>query len=70
VNSPRIHAQLYPIDVEAEDTFDANIKKALAAMGYIVREETFTSAVQGIVYDGGVLYGASDMRKKGAPAGY
>ncbi|KIY53111.1 gamma-glutamyltranspeptidase [Fistulina hepatica ATCC 64428] len=69
----RVHDQLYPLTMEVDDTYPADIIDGLRALGHNVTVEHVTrvaAAIQGIVKVDDVIYAASDSRKNGIAAGY
>jgi gamma-glutamyltranspeptidase len=68
---PRLHNQLIPSETLAEVDYPPWILAELRARNHTIQFKNPLSAVQGIVVgDDGLLYGASDWRKLGLPAGY
>lgn len=70
VAAGRIHHQWSPNKVEAEKSVPWIIRRRLAKAGHKVRGyRLYAGAVQVVYAEDGVLYGASDPRKGGRPAG-
>jgi len=71
VFAPRFHAQLIPNEVVVEEGFSSRVSKYLSSVGHQVTKDEFTNAIQVVLVDkNNTLWGASDPRKDGEPAGY
>jgi len=73
VSRARVHHQWMPDRLVVESELPRDVRFNLAGRGHLVRPTSHPfTAVQVVVKDlkDGLLYGASDPRKMGAPAGY
>lgn len=70
VESPRLHHQWTPDRLEVETGFPEPIVEYLARLGHAVAPALDHAAVQAASRDRRGLYGASDPRKFGRPAGF
>jgi len=69
VSAPRVHHQWVPEHIFIDDGIAQDVVEGLKGRGHAVRRLSFFSSVQVIHQNEGVLYGASDPRKGGRPAG-
>ena len=73
VDSPRFHDQLLPNYTAIEEApykLDNAIVKKLENMGHLVKQESFCVVQAASKETNGDIYGKSDPRKGGYPAGY
>ena len=70
ISAPRVHHQWIPNQLSFEGDIPRDVRTNLAARGHVVVETTGVGAGQIVVIDGPRLFGASDPRKGGQPAGY
>ena len=70
IDTGRIHHQLIPMRVEAEESVSEEIKEFLSSRGHILAPAKFYAVVQGISRQNGRIYVNSDYRKAGGIAGY
>ena len=71
IDTGRIHHQLIPMRVEAEESVSEEIKDFLASRGHVVvPADSRYAVVQGISRQNGRIYVNSDYRKAGGIAGY
>ncbi|KDR75924.1 hypothetical protein GALMADRAFT_68202 [Galerina marginata CBS 339.88] len=71
----RLHDQLYPLVVDADDVYPRDILQDLVRRGHCVKLSDINrvaSVIQAVLYDpdSGVISAASDSRKNGIAAGY
>ena len=69
VAAPRIHHQWSPDTLYAEDALPADVRAVLTEAGHKVSKYKSSAGVCQVVYRADRLYGASDPRKGGRPAG-
>jgi gamma-glutamyltranspeptidase len=65
-----VHHQWWPDEVCFDDDLPAAVAEALRSRGHRISDRHRTGVVQAVLVDDGLLIGASDARKGGAPAGY
>ena len=70
IDAPRIHHQLIPMKVEAEESVSEEVRDFLASRGHVVAPLKWTAVVQGISRRDGRIYANSDKRKAGGIAGF
>ena len=70
IDAGRIHHQLIPMRVEAEESVSEGVKDFLASRGHVVSPPKYTAVVQGISRRDGRIYVNSDYRKAGGIAGF
>ena len=70
IDSGRIHHQLIPMRVEAEESVSQEIKDFLTSRFHIVVPRSECGRVQGISRQNGRIYVNSDYRTAGGIAGY
>ncbi|OCH95075.1 gamma-glutamyltranspeptidase [Obba rivulosa] len=69
----RLHDQLFPSEVDADDVYSRHILDGLREKGHNVTVSDINriaAVVQAVVQEDGVIYAASDSRKNGIAAGY
>ncbi|KAF9531606.1 gamma-glutamyltranspeptidase [Crepidotus variabilis] len=69
----RLHNQLYPLEVDADNTYPQKFLNALIERGHVISIKDITrvgAVINAIVQKDGVIYAASDSRKNGIAAGY
>jgi len=69
----RVHDQLFPTLVEADNVYPAELLDALRARGHnvsVADVSRIAAVVQLVTQESGTLYAASDSRKRGKAAGY
>ncbi|KAA1471669.1 gamma-glutamyltranspeptidase [Dentipellis sp. KUC8613] len=69
----RLHDQLYPLEVQADDIYPGEILADLEGRGHnitVLDVNRIAAVVQAVVKKQGVVYAASDSRKNGIAAGY
>ena len=71
VPTPRLHHQLLPNTLFAEEGFSPKVLQSLRNVGHDVEISSAGAVVQAIVVGkDGLIYAASDPRKGGQPSGY
>ena len=71
VPAPRLHHQLLPNTLFAEEGFSTKILQSLRNVGHDVEFSSTSAVVQAIVVgNNGLIHAASDPRKGGQPSGY
>ena len=72
VNAPRIHHQWLPDEIRVEEGLSVDTVRLLKKMGHTVSIKNTMGAASSIFIDSkaGLIYGASDPRRKGLAAGY
>lgn len=68
VGAPRMHHQWMPDQLSLDEGYPLDVVRNLEARGHTVKVWRAFSAVQAILVQDGVMWGASDPRKGGAPA--
>ena len=63
VSAPRIHHQWLPDELRVEEGLSPDTIKLLTAMGHEVRRKSSMGAIQSIMIDDQVMYGAADPRR-------
>ncbi|KAF8161066.1 gamma-glutamyltranspeptidase [Crassisporium funariophilum] len=69
----RLHDQLYPLVLDADDVYPKDIIRDLRALGHNVTVEDtnrVAAVIQAVVQDNSIISAASDSRKNGIAAGY
>lgn len=66
----RVHHQWWPDEVCFDDDPPPPVAEALRSRGHRISDRHRSGVVQAVLIDNGLLIGASDVRKGGAPAGY
>ncbi|TRM69777.1 nucleophile aminohydrolase [Schizophyllum amplum] len=69
----RVHDQLYPLVLDVDDSYDADVIEGLKARGHNVTVTSINdvkAVVQAVVLRDGEITAASDSRKNGIAAGY
>ncbi|KAF9478610.1 gamma-glutamyltranspeptidase [Pholiota conissans] len=69
----RLHDQLYPTVVDADDVYPAHLLRDLETRGHTVEVSDINrvaAVIQAVLKEGPVIYAASDSRKNGIAAGY
>ncbi|TFY78553.1 hypothetical protein EWM64_g5458 [Hericium alpestre] len=69
----RLHDQLYPLEVEADDIYPSELLSDLKTRGHnitVYDVNRVAAVVQAVVKKDGVIWAASDSRKNGISAGY
>ncbi|KAI0949707.1 hypothetical protein AcW1_009235 [Taiwanofungus camphoratus] len=69
----RLHDQLYPLMVDADDMYSVEFLKGLKQKGHNItvdEMDRIAAVVQAVTKQGDVIYAASDSRKNGIAAGY
>lgn len=73
VQAPRVHHQLLPDRVSLEANLPADVQAGLARRGHALEPYPMgapRSEIQAVESLGGRVYAMSDLRKRGAAAGY
>jgi gamma-glutamyltranspeptidase/glutathione hydrolase/leukotriene-C4 hydrolase len=71
IEAPRLHSQLYPDVVSAEDGYPTGITSYLKSLGHTVVTRPLLCELQGIIRDSdGILTAHSDSRKGGNPLAF
>ena len=71
VPTPRLHHQLLPNTLFAEEGFSMEMLQSLRNVGHDVELSPTSAVVQAIVVgNNGLIHAASDPRKGGQPSGY
>jgi len=73
IESGRLHQQLYPDWIEADDTYPHELLLGLRARGHSLNVSDINraqSVVNAVLKRDGMMYAASDLRKNGIAAGY
>ncbi|KAI0030947.1 gamma-glutamyltranspeptidase [Vararia minispora EC-137] len=73
IEAPRVHNQLYPLFVDADDTYPSDLLDGLRTRGHNVTVQPIdriAAVVNGVTKKNGRLWAASDSRKNGIAAGY
>ncbi|CAB3359782.1 Hypothetical predicted protein [Cloeon dipterum] len=70
IDAPRIHHQVYPMELKYEYGNVDRIVKGLEAIGHVTSRYTGGSAVNGVARDGQFLTANSDYRRDAVVAGY
>ncbi|KAF9566795.1 gamma-glutamyltranspeptidase [Agrocybe pediades] len=69
----RLHDQLYPLEVDADDVYPMDILHDLEKRGHQVKVSDVNrvaAVIQAVMSEDGIYYAASDSRKNGIAAGY
>lgn len=69
VNAPRVHHQWLPDEVNVEEPIPEVFRKALEAKRHILTERRVGGSANSILFTGGRMSGAADLRTGGAVAG-
>ena len=70
VNKPKFHHQWLPDQIDVEKTFPLDIRKALEAMGYTIKEREAIGRTEMIMIKNGKLQAAADKRGDDSVAGW
>ena len=70
VSAPRFHHQWFPNRLYLESKLASSVGDQLKKFGHNVQPSGSLAANQSVSAEGGRLYGGSDPRKHGSPAGY
>ena len=68
VAAPRIHHQWLPDELRIEEGLSPDTIKILQEKGHIVKQEAAMGAIQSILIENGMMYGAADPRRSTALA--
>ena len=71
VTAPRIHHQWLPDELRIEEGISVDTIRLLEAKGHVVKQKPSMGAIQSILINNGIIYGATDPRRStGLAAGF